>query len=385
MKSIYLDNSATTRPYHEVRVLIDKIQDKSYGNPSSMHEMGLEAEKVIREARRLVAQLFDDREKSIIFTSGGTESNNLAIKGAAFGYMNRGRHLITTTIEHPTVLNCFKFLESEGFKISYLPVDNEGLVDPDQLESLVTKDTILVSIMHVNNETGSIQPLEACGQAIRKKNRSVIFHVDAVQSFGRLPLQQDAWQADLISSSAHKVHGPRGVGCLWVREGKNLQPQLHGGGQENGLRSGTENTAGIAGFGLAAAICKNDKANSAYELQSLKQAFYRELLKQDLQFKVNGPAPDHGAPHIINISFPGVKAEVLLHSLEAEKIYVSAGAACHARHSEPSHVLKAIGLDKKMIASALRFSFSLFNKKEEVIQAAVKTAALAKELQKMAD
>ena len=385
MNSIYLDNSATTRPYHEVRVLIDKIQDKSYGNPSSMHEMGLEAEKVIREARRLVAQLFDDHEKSIIFTSGGTESNNLAIKGTAFEYRNRGRHLITTAIEHPSVLKCFQFLESEGFKVSYLPVDSTGLVDPDQLEELVTKDTILVSIMHVNNETGSIQPLEACGQAIRKKNRSVIFHVDAVQSFGRLPLQQDAWQADLISCSAHKVHGPRGVGCLWVREGKNLQPQLHGGGQENGTRSGTENTAGIAGCGLAAAICKNDKANSAYELQSLKQAFYRELLKQDLQFEVNGPAPDHGAPHIINISFPGAKAEVLLHSLEAERIYVSAGAACHARRSEPSHVLKAIGLDKKRIASALRFSFSLFNKKEEVIQAAVKTATLAKELQKMSD
>lgn len=383
MSSIYLDNSATTRPYREVRVLSDKIQDKSYGNPSSMHEMGLEAEKVIREARRLIAQLYDGREKSIIFTSGGTESNNLAVKGAAFEYRNRGRHLITTTTEHTSVLNCFKFLENEGFKVSYLPVDSDGLVDPDQLENLVTKDTVLVSIMHVNNETGSIQPLEDCGRAIRKKNRSTIFHVDAVQSFGRLPLQPDGWQADLISCSAHKVHGPRGVGCLWVREGKTLQPQLHGGGQENGLRSGTENTAGIAGFGLAAAICKNDKANNAYELQSLKQAFYRELQKQDLQFEVNGPAPDHGAPHIINISFPGARAEVLLHSLEAEKIYVSAGAACHARHSEPSHVLQAIGLDKKMIESALRFSFSLFNKKEEVIKAAVKTATLAKELQKM--
>ncbi len=380
MSSIYLDNSATTRPYREVRVLIDKIQDKSYGNPSSMHEMGLEAEKVIREARRLVSQLFDGREKSIVFTSGGTEANNLAIKGAAFAYKNRGNHLITSAVEHPSVLDCFKFLEKEGFSVSYLTVNEAGLIDPDQLESLVTKNTILVSIMHVNNEVGTIQPLEACGSAIRNKNRSAIFHIDAVQSFGRLPLQPGGWQADLISCSAHKVHGPRGVGCLWVREGKNLQPQIHGGGQENGLRSGTENTAGIAGFGLAAAICKNDKVNNAYELQSLKQAFYRELQKQDLPFKVNGPAPDQGAPHIINISFPGVKAEVLLHSLEAEKIYVSAGAACHARRSEPSHVLKAIGLDKKMIDSALRFSFSLFNKKEDVTTAAVKTAALAKKL-----
>lgn len=383
MDSIYLDNSATTFPYREVRALTDKIQHEAYGNPSSMHEMGLRAEKIIRAARRQVAALFDGREKSVIFTSGGTEANNLAVKGAAYQYKNRGRHLVTSTIEHPSVLNCFRYLEEKGFIVSYLPVDSSGLVDPEELEKLVGKETVLVSIMHINNEIGSIQPLEACGRAIKAKNPATIFHIDAVQSFGRLPLEPAKWQADLISCSAHKVHGPRGAGGLWLKEGKALQPLLHGGGQEGGLRSGTENTAAIAGFGLAAAICKENSLNKASELQELKNVFLDELLKRDVNFHVNGPRPDRGAPHILNISFPGTSAEILLHSLEGENIYVSAGSACHSRRPELSHVLEAISLEKGLVESALRFSFSLFNQKDDVVKAAGRTAVLAGELQEI--
>ncbi len=385
MTEIYLDNSATTKPYREISELISKLQAEAYGNPSSMHKKGLEAEKLIGEARRQIAFYFRDRENEIVFTSGGTEANNLAIKGAAYRNRRRGCHLITSSIEHPSVLNCFRFLEQDGFSVSYLPVDKQGIINPDDLKTLIGKNTILVSIMHVNNEIGSVQPLEKIGHLIKKANPEILFHVDAVQSFTRLPFKLKEWKTDMISCSAHKIHGPRGAGCLWIKEGTLLQPLMHGGGQERELRPGTENTAAIAGFGLAARTVRNKLQQKTEHLKSLKSIFYRELQKSGILLTVNGPEPEDSAPHIINLSFPGLKAEPLLYSLEEQGVYVSSGSACHSRHLDPSHILKAIGLEKERLESALRFSFSTLNTENEVVLAAWKTAKVVRELSSIAN
>lgn len=383
MTEIYLDNSATTRPYREIIELINRVQAETYGNPSSMHKKGLEAEKLIGEARRQVAAFFSNRESEVVFTSGGTEANNLAIKGAAYRNRRRGGHLVTTSIEHPSVLNCFRFLEQEGFSVTYLPVDEHGLVNPGDLKNLVGKETTLVSIMHVNSEIGSIQPLGEIGQLIKKANPDVLFHIDAVQSFARLPLKLKEWSSDMISCSAHKIHGPRGAGSLWIKEGTLLQPLIHGGGQEKEIRPGTENTAAIAGFGLAVRLANGNLRQKTESLTNLKLSFYNEIQKSGVLFTVNGPTPEDGAPHILNLSFPGLKAELLLHSLEEQGIYVSAGSACHSRRPDPSHVLKAIGLSGARLESALRFSFSTLNTEDEVVYAAHKTAEVVRELSSM--
>ncbi len=385
MTEIYMDNSATTEPYRNVTELIIKLQTETYGNPSSMHKKGLEAERIIGEARRQIAYFFNDRESEIVFTSGGTEANNLAIKGAAYRNRRRGCHLITSSIEHPSVLNCFRFLEQEGFSVSYLPVDRQGFINPDELKNLIGQNTILVSVMHVNNEIGSIQPLERIGQLIKRANPEILFHVDAVQSFARIPLKLKEWGADMISCSAHKIHGPRGVGCLWIKEGTLLQPLMHGGGQEKEIRPGTENTIAIAGFGLAARTVRDKLLQRTESLKNLKLAFYNELQKSGILFRVNGPKPEKSAPHIINLSFPGLKAELLLHSLEEEGIYISAGSACHSRRPDPSHILKAIGLEKERLESAVRFSFSLLNSEDEVLLAATKTSKVVRELSSIAN
>lgn len=382
MDEIYLDNSATTRPYPEVIDFMGTVLDKNYGNPSSLHKKGVEAEKLIEEARRRIASFFTGREEEILFTSGGTESNNLALKGTARRGRNRGSHLITSLVEHPSVLNCIRYLEAEeGFTVDYLPVDGQGFVDPKQVEELVHKETILVSIMHVNNEIGTIQPLEEIGPRIKAKNPSTLFHVDAVQSFTRMPLDIKAWQADLVSCSAHKIHGPGGAGGLWVRKGTLLQPLLHGGGQEKELRPGTENVAAAAGFGLAAQLSGESRPRKAAALGSLKLAFYRALENSGIEFYVNGPLPEESAVHIINLSFPNLPSEVLLHSLEERGIFASAGSACHSRKPEPSHILQALNLEDSRLKSALRFSFSLFNSEQEVEFAATQTAEVVRELQ----
>ncbi len=383
MSEIYLDNSATTRPYRAVIDLAGQVADSTYGNPSSAHKKGLEAARLFEQARRQVASLFKSREDEIVFTSGGTEANNLAIIGAALDNRRRGNRLITTTIEHSSVLNCFRYLEKQGFEVSYLPVDNCGLIDPDLLRDLVSDQTILASIMHINSEIGSIQPLEACGTAIKQNNPQTLYHIDAVQSFARLPLAAGHWQADMISCSAHKIHGLKGAGCLWIRKGSKLAPLLYGGGQERGLRSGTENVAATAAFGLAAELSAKKMLENSNFLRKLKTLFYESLKGEGVEFSVNGPDPEEGAPHIINISFPGTKAEVLLRMLEDKGIFVSAGSACHARHPARSHVLEAIGLSDDLIDSALRFSFSFFNSEAEIKAAAKKTAEAVKDLTSM--
>ncbi len=380
MQGIYLDNSASTPLYPEVIAFMNRVQEQLFGNPSAMHEKGIAAEKAIAAARRQVARVLGVSDQEVIFTSGGTESNNLAIIGSAKRNRKRGNHLITTIFEHPSVLNCFRCLEREGFKVSYLPVDRCGLIDLEMLQDEITPATILVSIMHVNNEIGTIMPLDAIGRAIKEKNRRTLFHTDAVQSFAKLPINPGLWQADLVSCSSHKIHGPKGAGFLWVRKGTLLEPVIYGGGQEMGLRSGTENTASIAGFGLAAQLAGGDLSNKAAVLMALKKTFIAEVKKRGIDFTINGPDPENAAPQILNLAFPGLKAEVLLHSLEKKQIYVSAGSACHSRHPEPSHVLKAISLPDGLLTGSLRISFSELNSLEEVAAAANETAITVKHL-----
>lgn len=366
MTEIYLDNSATTRPFDEVIDLLGRIHRDNYGNPSSLHARGVAAEKLLDEARRNIAALLQCSDDEVYFTSGGTESNNLALKGAALRRKTRGRHIITTRIEHSSVLNCCRALEEEGFSVSYIPVDSQGYVNIDRLSEAIRDDTILVSIIHVNNEIGTIQPLEIIGDTIKKHNPRTLFHVDGVQSFAKIPASLQRWQADLYSCSSHKIHGPKGAGALWIKKGITLQPLFQGGGQEKALRPGTENTAAIAGFGLAAKLNGEKLKENEIRLNGLKEKLYRGLQQSNIDFYFNGPPPEETAPHIINLSFPGIKAEVLLHALEEKGIYVSPGAACHSRHPEPSHVLTAIGLEKMKLAGSLRFSFSSFNEDKQI-------------------
>jgi cysteine desulfurase len=381
---IYLDNSATTRPFEEVIELQSRIQRENYGNPSSIHARGVAAEKLLDEARRSIAQLLQCREEEICFTSGGTEANNLALKGAAYRWRRRGNHIITTQIEHPSVLNCCRRLEEEGFTVTYLPVDEQGYVDLEQLERALRKETILVSIIHVNNEIGTIQPVEKIGALIKSRHPRALYHVDGVQSFAKIPTPVQRWQADLYSCSAHKIHGPKGAGALWVRKGVSLQPLFQGGDQEQGLRPGTENTPAIAAFGLAARLCAAQMAENAARLYHLKEKLCRELEEAGVEFYINGPPPAEAAPHVLNLSFPGIKAEVLLRLLEAREIYVSPGSACHSRRPDPSHVLTAIGLEEARLSGALRFSFSSFNDEEEMERVAEAIAAGIRELKALA-
>jgi cysteine desulfurase len=363
---IYLDNSATTRPFDEVIALCSHIQRDNYGNPSSLHARGIAAEKLLDEARRNIASLLQCREDELYFTSGGTEANNLALKGIAYRRQRRDGHIITTQIEHPSVLNCCRRLEEEGFAVSFLPVDRQGYLDLDELSRAIRDETILVSTSHVNNEIGTIQPVEKIGAIIKELNPRTLYHIDGVQSFAKIPASLQHWQADLYSCSAHKIHGPKGAGALWVRKGVSLQPLFQGGEQEKTLRPGTENTAAIAGFGLAARINETLLENNAAQLYRLKEKLYRGLQQAGVEVYLNGPPLEQAAPHILNLSFPGIKSEVLLHFLEENEIYVSAGSACHSRRPEPSHVLAAIGLDESRLFSALRFSFSSFNNLTEI-------------------
>ncbi|HOB86061.1 MAG TPA: cysteine desulfurase family protein [Bacillota bacterium] len=382
MEEIYLDNSATTRPLDQVVELMAKIQKEVYGNPSSLHRKGMEAERVLKEARATLAELLQVRQEEIFFTSGGTESNNLAIKGAAYRRRRRGGHIVTTRIEHPSVLNAFRQLEEEGFQATYLTVDRQGYIDLQELEQAITEETILVSIIHANNEIGTLQPVEQIGALVKKRNPDLYFHVDGVQSFGKIPVNPSRWQADLFSFSAHKIHGPKGIGGLWVKQNTLLQPLCHGGDQEQGLRPGTENVAGAAGFALAARSIFPRLEENRSLLLRLKTALYRGLLEEGITTRINGPALEEGAPHILNLCFPGIKAEVLLHALEREGIYTSPGSACHSRQARPSHVLQALGLREEELSGSLRFSFSAFNTEAQIRRVVRVAAAAVRELSK---
>ena len=379
MSLIYLDNSATTMCYPEVAALMTKLLCEDYGNPSSMHAMGFHAERALRTAREQIARTLKCREGEILFTSGGTESDNLALFGAARAYGRTGRHIITTSVEHPAVSEAAAALEREGFEVTYLPVDEAGIVRLSDVEAALRDDTILVSVMQVNNEIGSVQPVEEIGQLVKRRSDKILFHVDAVQGYGKVPLSLSAAKIDLMSVSGHKIHGPKGAGFLYVRKGVRLIPLLYGGGHQGGLRSGTENVAGYAGLGLAAEMVFSGMEEKTSRMRMLtkrlRDGVCAGLDDGTMPGEVLASAPDDEkvkAPHILPLTVRGVRAEVLLHALEDHDICVSAGSACSTHHVQTSPVLKAIGLSEEDAASTVRLSLSEFTTEEE-IDAAVGT------------
>ncbi len=358
---VYLDNSATTKPYEAVVEEMTDILKYTYGNPSSLHSMGKKAEDALNGARKVIADSLNCLEKEITFTSGGTESDNLAIIGAAMAYRKNGNKLITQVTEHMAVLEAFKFLESQGFEVYYAPVDEKGCVDAEDVISHIDDKTILVSIMHVNNETGAVMPIEKIAAAM--DHAKCLLHVDAVQSYGKTDINVKKFGADMISISSHKIHGPNGVGALYVRSGVRLLPLLYGGKQEAGLRSGTENLAGICGFAKASEIKFASMEESQNRISALKERLKEALTSAISDVVVN--SPEESMYSILNVSFPGLKSEVLLHILESKGIYVSTGSACNSK-KKLNYVLGAMGIKDKIIDGAIRFSFSEFNTEEEI-------------------
>nr|WP_255688772.1 cysteine desulfurase family protein [Brevibacillus sp. AF8] len=360
-----MDNSATTRPHPQVIETVRRAMESYYGNPSSLHQKGVEAENVLKQARKVAAQYLSCKESEVIFTSGGTESNNTAIKGVAFQYQSRGKHIITTQVEHPAVYDVCKQLEGLGFAVTYLPVDREGRVSVEAVQKAMRPDTILVSVMHVNNELGTIQPILEIGQWL-KQFPKVLFHVDAVQGIGKVPLRIKDSGIDLLSVSAHKFYGPRGVGILYKREGLIIHPLMMGGGQEGGVRSGTENLPAIAGMAKAIRILEELGSVEMIRLQKLNQQL-REGIVTIEGCIVNTPEANT-APHIMNLSVPGVKAEVLLHALEEKGFLISTKSACSSKVNEPSRVLTAIGIERDCALSSLRISLGRENTAEDIQQ-----------------
>ena len=361
----YLDNSATTACFEEVAQLMHKIMCEDYGNPSSMHHKGVEAEKYLRDATKTLADLLKTDEKEILFTSGGTESDNIALIGTAMANHRRGRHLITTRIEHPAVLQPMAYLENQGFQVTYLPVDHEGKISLEDLERAIRPDTILVSIMHTNNELGSVQPIAEAGELIKRMNPQTLFHVDAVQGFGKFRIYPAKAHVDMLSVSGHKIHGPKGVGFLYIRKGARVNPIIYGGGQQKGMRSGTENVPGIAGLAKAAELVYQNLDQDMDRMYGLRDMLVEGI--GDIEdVRVNGCPGREGAAHIVSLSVRGVRSEVLLHALEERDIYVSAGSACSSNKPQTSATLKAIGVERGLLDSTIRFSFSVFTTAEEI-------------------
>lgn len=358
----YLDNSATTRPYDRVVQKVAEVMSERYGNPSSLHRMGIAAEKEIRAAKEKIAATLKAAPGEIYFTSGGTESNNLAIRGVCG--VSRGRRIISTPLEHPATLNTLAYLEEKGWQIDFIPVDSCGAVDLPAFEDLICADTALVTAMLVNNEIGSIQPIAEMVKILKRKNPRAKFHVDAVQGYCKVPCDAKSLGADLISISGHKIHGPKGVGVLYVKKGTRLAPVLFGGGQQDNLRPGTENVPGIAGMGEAAELCHRHMAEAVPRMAALRQRLALQIREQIPNIQIN--TPEDCAPHILNVSFAGVRSEVVLLSLEKAGIYVSSGSACSSHKKELSHVLSAIGVDPKMIDGSIRFSLSEFTTEEDI-------------------
>ena len=366
MRRVYLDNNATTRVDPLVLEAMSPHFLQDFGNASSIHEFGQQAREAVETARQGVADLIGSLPKEIIFTSGGTESDNTAIRGIAASHSGHGRHLITTTIEHPAVLRTMEQLEEEGFQVTYLPVDRQGLIRLDDLHAAVREDTILISIMHANNETGAIQDLPAVGWLAREKG--ILFHTDAVQSTGKIPLDVNDLGVDLLSLSGHKIHGPKGVGALYIRHGVEMKSLLLGGSHERGRRGGTENVPGIVGLGKSAALARDGLADFDLRVRSLRDRIETGLLERIPQTIINGSTLRR-MPHTTNLSFRGVEGEALLISLDLQGIAVSTGAACSSGSLEPSHVLKAMGFRNRRVESALRLSLSRMTTDEEITTA----------------
>ena len=371
--NVYLDNSATTKPYEQVTQQMMEMLQNNWANPSSLYPKGLDAELAVRDARDSVEKVFGSRGKTV-FTGSGTESDNMAIFGGTWKMRHQGREIITTEIEHPAVLRCMDQLESQGWTINRVSVDENCHLDMEQLESLITDNTALISVMLVNNETGSVQPINE----INKMKKNALLHVDAVQAMGKLDLRDI--DADLVSVSGHKIHGPKGTGALYINQGVKIPPYIYGGGQEDGLRSGTENTPGIAGFGMASKLLLDNFQERVCNMKKARTRLLEGLSNID-DIRVN--SPEDGSPSVLNVSFMGTRGEVLLHTLEQDGIMVSTGSACSSGSSGGSHVLKAMGLNNREIEGAIRFSFSEFNTVEQMDYVAEKTAIAVKRFRRL--
>lgn len=361
----YFDNSATTVVTESVKDIVVKAMTEDYGNPSSMHMIGVNAEKYVKTAKENIAKILKVDVGEIYFTSGGTEGNNMAIIGSANANKRAGNRVITTKIEHSSVANPMKYLEKQGFDVVYLPVDNNGIVDMEVLKKEMTKDIILVSIMNVNNEVGAIEPVSEIGKYIKSVNPSVVYHVDAIQAFGKMEIRPRKENIDILTVSGHKIHAPKGSGFMYIKKNTKVNPIILGGGQQEGMRSGTENVPGIAGIGQAAKDCYDNLEKNVAHMTELKDCLIDELSKFD-GVTINSQKGNVGAPHIVSASFENVRSEVLLHALEDKGIYISAGSACSSNRPAVSETLKAMGIDSKLLGSTVRFSFCELNKKEEI-------------------
>lgn len=364
-REVYLDNSATTKAFEEVAEIVTDAMCNGYGNPSSMHFKGIEAEKYIKDALEIISKNLKCNPKEIIFTSGGTESDNMALMGVAEANSRMGKHIITTSIEHHAILETTEHLAKLGYEITYLPVDENGIIRLEDLEAAIRPDTILVSIMHTNNEIGSLQPIAEAGALIKKINPNTVFHTDAVQGYGKFRIIPKKANVDLMSVSGHKIHGPKGVGFIYIADKTKINPIIFGGGQQRTMRSGTENVPGIAGLAKAVELCYKNLDADIDRLYELKEYFVSGV-QEIADVKVNGLTGRDSAPHIISISVKGVRAEVLLHALEDKGVYVSSGSACATNRPEISSTLKAIGVRDDLLDSTLRISMSIHTTKDEL-------------------
>lgn len=378
MKNIYLDHAATSPVHPDVIERISQVMKDVYGNPSSIHSFGRRARQIIDQARTILAKSIKAKYNEIIFTSGGTEADNLAIKGIAHAYREKGNHIITTSIEHHAVLHTCHSLEKEGFEVTYLPVNEEGVISISDLKKALRDDTIIVSVMFGNNEVGSVQPIAEIGELLKK--HQAYFHTDAVQAYGLFPIDVEALNVDALSVSAHKINGPKGTGFLYVRDGVKLAPGFHGGEQERKRRAGTENVTGIAGFEEAVKIAQATMKEKANYYNMLKTLLIEDLKKRDVQFQINGSL-ENSLPHVLNLSFANIDVEAFLVNLDLGGVSVSSGSACTAGSIEPSHVLTAMfGSESERLRNSIRFSFGLFNTEEDISDAAEVVASVAKRL-----
>lgn len=360
---IYLDHSATSPVDPDVFNAMEPYFVNSFGNASTLYSLGREARKAMEESRKMVASLIGANPEEIIFTSGGTESDNIAIKGTAYRLKDKGNHIITSNIEHPAVDETCKYLEKNGFKVTYLPAGEEGIVKLSDLENAITEETILITIMHANNEIGTIQPIKEIGKIAREKG--IYFHTDAVQSVGKIPVDVDGLNVDMLSLSAHKLYGPKGIGALYIKKGVRLEPLLHGGGHEKGIRPGTENVAGIVGLGKACQIAQENLDETAQYVASLRDEIIEKVLSEVEQSYLNGH-PTKRLPNNINFRFTSIEGESLVLHLDAKGIASSTGSACSSKKLEPSHVLMALGLEEVDAHGSLRLTLGKENKKEEI-------------------
>lgn len=384
----YLDNAATTRAFDEVGALVARVMCEDFGNPSSLHVKGVEAERYVREAADIIAGTLKTARKNIIFTSGGTESNNMAIIGGCLANRRRGRHIITTCFEHASVQQPCLYLEQNfGYEITFLPVDPMGHVDVDELRGALREDTVLVSVMMVNNEVGAVLDVEEIGKTVKQFNKDIIFHVDAIQAYGKMRINPKRAKIDLLSASGHKLHGPKGVGFLYAADGVRMHPYIHGGGQQQGRRSGTDNVPGIAGLGLAVKRMYDDREKTVERLYSLKEYAWQlfHTLDDDGGVRIHACDPQRireTAPHILSVGFEGVRSEVLLHALEERGVYVSSGSACSSNHPGISSTLKAIGVNEKLLDATIRVSWSALTEQAELDYAAAQIRELLPVLRK---